>query len=148
MTGRTTPCPHLQRALGPIGGDGVWCGAEVLPHIDPLHRAKPAHKVDVHDLVHAEEHEVGQHPALLALLICLLVQKDLARRRLGEGDTGQQGKCGQKGAGVGQQARSTGRQQHQTTLDTQAAESCGDFVAIPLATNCLLRDSHDYCSSC
>ncbi len=73
--------PHLQRARGVVEHHVVWPRAQVLLRVDPLHRAKAAHKVNVHDAVHAEVDPVAADPALLALGR-VLGKEDVARRAL------------------------------------------------------------------
>lgn len=57
---------HLQRAQRLVCCNGVWCCGEILVHVNPLHRAKAADKVDVSDAVHAEKGKAAQHPSFAA----------------------------------------------------------------------------------
>lgn len=59
--------PHLQCPVGLVEHNVIWPAGQVLHRVDPLHGAKAAHKVDVHDAVHAEVDKVATDPALLAL---------------------------------------------------------------------------------
>lgn len=72
---------HLQDLVGVCQHNLVWVRGQVLCWHDPLHSPKAAHKVDVHDPLHAEVHKVAADPPLLAL-VCVLGDEDVTGARL------------------------------------------------------------------